>query len=64
MSTEKRTNSFQLTVTVETDRDAKSIVEMFQKFFDYYHPSLKAKVAPKAESVSAPVVIDDCEDLL
>jgi hypothetical protein len=47
-------NTFLLTITVETDRTAADTVETFQKFFDYYHPSLKAKVG-KAQPVAAPI---------
>lgn len=56
-------NLFNLTITVETDRTPSDTVEIFQKFFDYYHPSLKAKVG-KAQSVAAPVPEKQDEDLL
>jgi hypothetical protein len=56
-------NIFNLTITVETDRTPSDTVEIFQKFFDYYHPSLKAKVG-KAQSVATPITGKPEEDLL
>lgn len=44
-------NAFTLTIHVESPRDAADTVEQFQKFFDYYHPGLKAKVERKVEVV-------------
>lgn len=38
---------FTLTIDVLSDRDADETVILFQKFFDFYHPSLKAKVQKK-----------------
>jgi hypothetical protein len=56
-------NIFNLTITVETDRTAADLVDMFQKYFMYYHPSLKAKVG-KAQSVATPITGKPEEDLL
>lgn len=42
-------NQFTLLIDVESDRDANETVALFQKFFDYYHPSLKAKVRKQVE---------------
>lgn len=47
------------TVRVESPRDADATVDQFQKFFDYYHPSLKAKVEKRVIEVKP-----ETEDLL
>lgn len=56
----KTTKQFTLTIDVESDRDAGETVVLFQKFFDYYHPSLKAKV--RKQVAEAPAA--EKEDLL
>lgn len=61
--TPKTTNQFTLTIDVESDRDAGETVVLFQKFFDYYHPSLKAKVRKQVAN-AAPETAAASEDLL
>lgn len=54
-------NQFTLVIDVDSDRDAADTVILFQKFFDYYHPSLNAKVRKQVE-VTKPAKVE--EDLL
>lgn len=54
---------FTLTIDVLSDRDADETVILFQKFFLYYHPSLKA-VVRKQVIDRTPVENDEKEDLL
>jgi hypothetical protein len=54
-------NQFTLVIDVESDRDAADTVTLFQKFFTYYHPSLKAVVRKQVE-VTKPAKVE--EDLL
>jgi hypothetical protein len=42
-------NQFTLLIDVESDRDANDLVKQFQRYFDDYHPSLKAKVRKQVE---------------
>lgn len=66
----KTTKQFTLTIDVESDRDAGETVVLFQKFFDFYHPSLKAVVRKQVTGASpvaapkkaAPAAVE--EDLL
>jgi hypothetical protein len=44
MKTDTPKNQFTLVIDVESDRDAADTVILFQRYFDSYHPSLKAKV--------------------
>jgi hypothetical protein len=54
-------NQFTLVIDVESDLDASDTVIRFQKFFDYYHPRLNAKVRKPVE-VTKPAKVE--EDLL
>jgi len=61
MKTDTPNNQYTLLIDVESDLDASDTVIRFQKFFDYYHPRLNAKVRKQVE-VTKPAKVE--EDLL
>jgi len=52
-------NQFTLTIDVESDQDVQDTIIRFQKFFDYYHPRLNAKVRKQVEVIKPTKVEED-----